>query len=515
MKSVVDVINWGGTDSASIIQRGLSITKYSNSVEYISEHARKYGLDTILEMGVYNHQVPSDTVRAIDCFDRDDPDLMENVLGLLDYELIRCEEVCYHQMAVNTNGTEETALADSYLKSMLEVCCSPELRHRIDQKFKALPHHYQGGVMYAYYFGICATNLSKNILDEMEKYFSEVISGQGLAKVKGEDVRIFSRLCKPNARFLELGGRDLSEVILHIVEGLAKCTCSSNFAAVYKSLAVDVQNENYQNIKGLRGIDLDRVTLLDVMDEVFEEATALFDKETNKGKWTTSKTSRHGAAYRIDAQPNSSVDPCDDPEKKYTKSGLEVKRYPKEEWTNFSSQQRSEIWKAHKDKGLRYTKEQVEAEKKKSKKGNKTKSSNSSTSTDKWTNVVIVKGKAYGICAHCGTTNHVTEQHNEAEKCRLAGTVYKPGKSSNLAKAINKYGEGPPLGTSTPAPPPPNAPTPTPTPNTPSGPATGHTFNIADVRRRLHNHETSSSNDFAAEQTLFFREMFPEVDLNC
>ena len=151
---------------------------------------------------------------------------------------------------------------------------------------------------------------------------------------------------------------------------------------------------------------------------------------------------------------------------------------------------------------------------KKGKKGNKNKSSNSSTSADKWTNVVIVKGKAYGICAHCGTTNHVTEQHNEAEKCRLAGTVYKPGKSSNLAKAINKYGEGPPLGTSTPAPPPPNTPTPTPTP-TPSGPATGHTFNIADIRRRLRDHETSSSNEYAPEQTQFFREMFPEVDLNC
>ena len=88
MKGVVDVLNWGGTDSASIIQRGLNITKYSNSIEYISEHARKYGLDTILEMGVYNHQVPSDTVRAIDCFNRDDPDLMENVLGLLDFELL-------------------------------------------------------------------------------------------------------------------------------------------------------------------------------------------------------------------------------------------------------------------------------------------------------------------------------------------------------------------------------------------------------------------------------------------
>ena len=59
--------------------------------------------------------------------------------------------------------------------------------------------------------------------------------------------------------------------------------------------------------------------------------------------------------------------------------------------------------------------------------------------------VVIKDEGAYGICNHCGLTDHVTDQHKAWEICQANGTIYKPGQRSQLAKAIKMHGKGSPI----------------------------------------------------------------------
>ena len=126
--------------------------------------------------------------------------------------------------------------------------------------------------------------------------------------------------------------------------------------------------------------------------------------------------------------------------------------------------------------------------------------------------VVIKDEGAYGICNHCGLTDHVTAQHNAWATCQENGKLFKLGRNSRLAKAIKMHGKGPPINNQ-----PASAPR-QPSPPSPTQPANtnhnSHTFNLAELRKRLYNHERLSDDPYAGVQAKFVRELFSDVDLN-
>ena len=132
----------------------------------------------------------------------------------------------------------------------------------------------------------------------METYFEKVIMARGLSAVTGECVHKFTRLILPNATFLEMGDRDLSDIPLQIAIGLSKCSCSPDFANIYKNLAVDFRKLNYDNIVSLRGRDINHVTTLEVIEAICDEAKELYDDMARDEKWKTSN--RGGNAFHID-----------------------------------------------------------------------------------------------------------------------------------------------------------------------------------------------------------------------
>ena len=99
-------------------------------------------------------------------------------------------------------------------------------------------------------------------------------------------------------------------------------------------------------------------------------------------------------------------------DKRYTKSGLELKYYEEDEWNKLSNQQRTEIRKAKQDKGFCHTKEEVKklkAAKKKSDSNDSSKAGSASYSGKRGAGEVkLVNGKAYGFCKHCGLTDHTS-----------------------------------------------------------------------------------------------------------
>ena len=126
--------------------------------------------------------------------------------------------------------------------------------------------------------------------------------------------------------------------------------------------------------------------------------------------------------------------------------------------------------------------------------------------------IVIRDEGAYGHCDHCGLTDHTTAHHNSWATCQENGKIFKLGRNSQLAKAMKIHGKGPPINKQRasaprqPSPPPPTQPA-----------NTNHnsiSFNIAELRKRLHDHERLSDDPYAAVQAKFVRSLLPDLDLN-
>ena len=540
----MDIINWQGSDEPAIIKRGVAIASIQQFFQHIRDHCRTVGLDEVLEMGMHKGIYPSGNTRHIDCFDLT-PGLRENILGIVDQRGEREDDILFWQETVNLNGSPETVVASGYLQELLEVCSTSEPIRRVRYKLSTLPEEQRGGASFAYYLTQCLINIDKSIIDQMDSYFETIIAEKGLAEVEGENVRNFSRLIYTNASFLDLADRDLDEVLYQSATGLAKCTCNDLFAKTFDNMAIDLQRLDFSSVQTVCDVPVNRMSYLEVLRAMLDHADGLYDLLQRKNKWNLSPR-RNPRAYHIDSA-NSSND------RVFTKSGLKLRRYSTEEWKKLTEQERSEIAKAHKNTGLRHTWAEVEVFRKQGKgggrqrnrsknggnsngdsnsNGNSNSNRNSNRTKSDGANVVVFAGKgAYGKCDHCGgLADHTTGQHAAAMVCRQAGTVYKPGKNSLLAKAIKKHGQGPPIETDAstadvPAPPPSSGQPPPPSsgqtppsqPPPPTNPTpSANTIQIdADVlRERLRHHETMSSDVHAAVQADYVRNLFSNWNLN-
>ena len=187
--------------------------------------------------------------------------------------------------------------------------------------------------------------------------------------------------------------------------------------------------------------------------------------------------------------------------KRYTKSGYEIKFYDSDEYREFTSEKRAELYKAKLPGGTTYTKKQLDD----------LKNVKSSKSEANWSKkVTVVNGVPYGKCSHCDpclNLTHTEGQHDRWVACNAIGTPFILGRNSVLAMAQRKYKYTPSSAQALPAQakPPPVA-----TDLVVAGidiPSPTITLSLRKTQQLLRAHETTSDHPSSGEQVEFAKQI--------